>query len=227
MSSIESSLGDNGTAPKSKMSSQAKVCLTACIGLFAVTAYLMLGMNRLIVAAWNFTASDWLQTAGYISAFAGLAILIYALEHHLMLVLKILAVVSLVAIPVSWYGIATYVANDTSHPTPLTLIIPMVIATILFAYCGSRHFSEHWGTGPFTRLITSFIAASAASLLVAFVPIALSADNDRTVARSAAEKAFTELHPGQTSVASSEVVSAGREFRCWIDNSRVRCTEAR
>lgn len=227
MSSIDSPIKTNSAASKRKMPSQAKVCLTACIGLFAVTAYLILGLNSLVVAAWNLAASNWLQTAVIISASIAVVLLIYAFENYPVLMLKFVSVVALVGIPFFWYGIATYAADDGSHPVPLTLIIPMLVATILFAYCGSRHFSAEWGSSTFQRLLNSFIVASAVSLFVAGISVVISIDSDRSAALAAAEKAFTDLHQDQFNVARSEIAVAGRKFGCMIDNSRVWCREAR
>jgi hypothetical protein len=187
----------------------------------------MLGLSSLVFAVWNFISSDWLRTAVIISTFVALVVLLEGVGRYPVLFAKSAAALALVAIPFSWYGIATYVAEDASHPVSLTLIAPMVAATVLFAYCGSRHFNNSWGGSTFMRLITSFIAASTVSLIVAVLPVMISYDHDRNIARAAAEKAFTEFHPGQATVAVSEFERSGWKFLCAIRNSASRCVSAR
>ncbi|TLX16078.1 hypothetical protein [Rhizobium sp. MHM7A] len=220
------------TSNKAKSSSaptplKAKICVAVCLGLFAITALFILGLEGAVRDMWNAVTSDWRIPAITLSFFISAALLTWAIQHYPKQVARG-AVVSIIGcIAAIWFWIATFVTNDGTHPVALSLIVPMVISTLLFACCAALHFGNDWGRSKSERFVLSFILASMFALLIAGIPVVNARDQDQRNAIAAAQKAFSELHINQTNVAVSELESSGNNFLCKIEESKARCVLAK
>jgi hypothetical protein len=209
-----------GNAPKSW---SAKLCLCACLGLFAVVASMMSGFDAMVVEALSACLADWRIPAGIILGVALVGVVGFVM-YWLPSLLELAFLALLAAlVPYLWFKILTAATPEGVHLVSIPLVSGMIVASVLFAACASLHFGPVWGRSKIARLYTGFLVGSAVTLAFTSVVTMVAFDNFEAKALAAAETSFRNLHPGQKFVRSAIVEMSGYKFECLINMRDVSC----
>jgi hypothetical protein len=224
MSEIASPLPEGtstqGSAPKSW---SARLCLAACLVLFAVVATMMSGFDAVVVRAVAACLADWRIPAGIILGVAlagGAGFVMYWLPSLVEAAFLALLAAS---VPCFWFMILTATTNDGVHLVSAPLASGMIVASLLFATCASLHFRPRWGSSKKVRLYTGFLAGSFVTLAFTGVVSAVALDSFRVKARDAAEMAFAELNKDKEYGAGGYIEMSGYTFDCLMSGKQVSC----